>query len=107
MPSYPPSTIAVIFVAERTLADDSGYAEAAEAMAELASRQPGYLGVDSARGQDRIGITVSYWADEAAAKAWRDNPDHAAIRDAGRDRWYSWYDLHVAAVTRSYGWIKN
>lgn len=107
MSAYPPSTIAVIFVAERTLADDSGYAEAAGAMVELASRQPGYLGIDSARGQDGIGITVSYWADEAAAREWRDHPEHAAIRDAGRDRWYRWYDLHVAAVTRSYDWVKN
>ena len=42
----------------------------------------------------------------AAAKAWRDQPEHTAIRDAGRDRWYSWYDLHVASVTRSYDWVK-
>lgn len=107
MPAYPPSTIAVIFVSERTLADDSGYAGAAEAMGELASQQPGYLGIDSTRGQDRIGITISYWADEAAAKAWRDHPEHAVIRDAGRDRWYRWYDLHVTTVTRSYDWGRN
>ncbi len=107
MTTYPSSAVAVIFVSERTLVDDAGYDEAAAAMVELAKQQPGYLGVDSARGDDRIGITVSYWADEAAAKAWRDNAEHAAIRDAGRDCWYSWYDLHVAQVTRSYDWIKS
>lgn len=106
MSTYPPSTVAVIFIAERTLADDAGYAVAANAMVDLARMQPGYLGIDSARGDDRIGITVSYWADEEAAKAWRDHPEHKAIRDAGRERWYSWYDLHVASVTRSYDWVK-
>jgi heme-degrading monooxygenase HmoA len=106
MPTYPPSTVAVIFIAERTLADEDGYKLAADAMDDLAKLQPGYLGMDSARGDDRVGITVSYWVDEASAKAWRNHPEHASIRDAGRDRWYSWYDLHVASVTRSYDWVK-
>ncbi len=104
MASYPPGTIAVIFVSQRTDRDDDGYAVAAQAMVELASQQPGYLGVDSVRETDGLGITVSYWADEKAAVAWRDDPEHTEIRNLGRGRWYSHYDLHVAAVTRSYDW---
>jgi heme-degrading monooxygenase HmoA len=99
-------TVSVIFVAQRTALDADGYARAATAMDKLAMQQAGYLGMDSVRGADGLGITVSYWADEASAKAWRDHPDHAAIRDAGRDRWYSDYSLHVAHVTRSYDWKK-
>ena len=100
------STISVIFVAQRTELDADGYARAAAIMDELAARQEGYIGVDSVRGADGLGITVSYWTDDASAKAWRDHPDHAAIRAAGRDRWYSDYSLHVAQVTRSYDWKK-
>ncbi|AJP73560.1 antibiotic biosynthesis monooxygenase family protein [Sphingomonas hengshuiensis] len=96
--------IAVIFVAARTTEDDAGYAAAAAAMDALAARQPGYRGVDSVRGADGVGITVSYWADEASAVAWREHPEHAAIRDAGRARWYLWYRLHVATIGRSYDW---
>jgi heme-degrading monooxygenase HmoA len=96
--------IAVIFVAERTLDDDAGYAAAASTMAALAAMQPGYRGADDARGDDRIGITVSYWADEASAIAWRRHPEHAAIREQGRGRWYNWYMLHVAEIGRSYSW---
>ena len=99
--------IAVIFVSERTLEDDAGYAEAAAAMGALAARQPGYRGADDARGEDRIGITVSYWADEASAIAWRQHPEHAAIREAGRGRWYNWYMLHVAEIGRSYSWRRG
>lgn len=106
MATLPKGSVSVIFVAQRTADDDDGYAAAATAMAELATCQPGYLGIDSVRDTDGMGITVSYWASDADARAWRDQPDHAAIRDAGRDRWYSGYSLHVAEVTRSYEWQK-
>ena len=99
--------VAVIFTSRRTAADDEGYAEAAEAMAELAAAQPGYRGVASVRDADRLGITVSYWADEASAVAWRNHPDHIRIRNAGRDRWYESYDVVVAEVTRDYRWSKG
>jgi len=99
--------IAVIFTSRRTNDDDAGYAAAAEAMDALAAAQPGYRGIVSTRGVDGFGITISYWADEASAKAWRDHPDHARIRDTGRDRWYSDYSVTVAQVTRSYDWKRN
>lgn len=96
--------IAVIFMSVRTGAENDAYAEAAEAMDALAAAQPGYRGMESARGADGFGITVSYWADDASARAWRDHPDHKAIRDAGRDRWYSRYEVAVGAIDRSYRW---
>jgi heme-degrading monooxygenase HmoA len=98
--------VAVIFVAQRSSRDEAGYAAAATAMEALAAAQPGYRGVDSVRDASGLGITISYWADEASAIAWRKHPDHAATREAGRGLWYDGYDLHVTAVTRSYGWAR-
>lgn len=98
--------VAVIFVSQRTDEDAEGYAQAAEAMAALAAQQPGYAGVDSVREPGGLGITVSYWADDASAKAWRDNPEHARIRDLGRARWYEWYTLEVTRVERGYRWSR-
>jgi heme-degrading monooxygenase HmoA len=106
MAKLPLGTISVIFVAQRTDADAAGYARAAAMMETLAVQQKGYIAMDSVRGSDGLGITVSYWTDEASAKAWRDHPEHIAARDAGRDLWYSDYSLHVAEVTRSYDWKK-
>lgn len=100
----PAGAVAVIFVAQRTAADEAGYSAAAAAMDALAARQPGYLGIDSARGADGLGITVSYWADEASALAWRAQAEHAAVREIGRARWYAHYRLIVTQVTRAYGW---
>lgn len=96
--------IAVIFAAQHSGKDAQGYAEAASAMDALAAQQTGYLGMDHAGGADGFGITVSYWADDASAKAWRDNPEHRAAREAGRDRWYTHYTLHVARIERGYAW---
>ena len=96
--------IAVIFVSQRTETDAASYAAAAEAMDALAAEQPGYCGVDSVRGADGLGITISWWADEASALAWRAHPEHAAIREYGRAEWYSRYEVAVAEVGRSYGW---
>jgi heme-degrading monooxygenase HmoA len=107
MATFPKGSTAVIFVAQRTDADAEGYAAAAEAMVALAEQQPGYLGMDSVRDAGGLGITVSYWASDAHAKAWRDHGEHALIRDVGRDRWYAHYSLHVGEVTRSYDWQKR
>ncbi len=104
MSTYPHGTIAVIFMSQRTGNDDAGYQSAAAAMEMLAKAQNGYCGIDSVRNADGLGITVSYWQNDDAAIAWRDHPEHAAIRDAGRDRWYSSYSLHVANIERSYDW---
>ncbi|MBN8808054.1 MAG: antibiotic biosynthesis monooxygenase [Sphingomonas sp.] len=107
MTQRPAGEIAVIFVSDLTGDDAAGYAAAADAMERLAATQPGYRGIDGARGGDGIGITVSYWADEAAAVAWRKEPRHTAIRERGRGVWYRSYSLHVARIERSYDWRRS
>jgi heme-degrading monooxygenase HmoA len=106
MATHSPGTIAVIFIAQRTDYDDAGYSAASATMDRIAAQQPGYIGINSVRGCDGLGITISYWANDAAARAWRDHPEHAAIREQGRNIWYVRYDLHVAEVSRSYDWVK-
>lgn len=96
--------IAVIFCSMRNGADEAGYQAAAAEMAALAATQPGYCGMQSCRDVTGFGITISYWASEADALAWRNQADHAAARQAGRDTWYAAYTIEVAQVTRSYDW---
>ncbi|HQR25491.1 MAG TPA: antibiotic biosynthesis monooxygenase [Nocardioides sp.] len=95
----PPYT-AVIFTSVRTAAD-GGYATMARRMEELAAEQPGYLGHESAR--EEVGITVSYWTDDAAARAWKAVAEHVIAQDRGRTLWYADYQVRVARVERSYG----
>lgn len=95
----PPYT-AVIFTSLRT-EGDQGYARMAERMEERARAEPGFLGIESAR--EGLGITVSYWVDDAAATAWKQVSEHLVAQQRGRDAWYTDYQVRVATVSRSYG----
>ena len=98
----PPPYYAVIFTSQRTGGDD-GYGDMAERMVELAARQPGYLGVESVRGSDGAGITVSYWESTQAIADWKANAEHRIAQVNGKQRWYSDYQLRIAKVERAYG----
>ena len=97
-----PPYYTVIFSSRRNVHDDGGYSAAAQRMFELAAQQPGFLGVESARDDAGFGITVSYWRDQAAILAWRDQTDHAATRAHGRGHWYDHYEVRIARVERAY-----
>ena len=97
-----PPYVAVVFSSVRT-GPDAGYAAMSTRMEELAARQPGYLGIESARDADGFGITVSYWADEDAAKAWKQVAEHLVAQRRGREVWYADYRVRVAVVRREYG----
>ncbi len=93
---------AVIFTSRRT-DGDRGYAAMAERMERLAAEQPGYLGIESVRDADGVGITVSYWASEDAVRAWKANAEHRIAQETGRREWYAEYTIRVARVERVYG----
>ena len=95
---WPARYFSVIFTAQRTLSDEDMYSLTSERMVELAQQQPGFLGLESVRGEDGIGITVSYWRDRAAIRAWRIDVEHLAAQQMGRQEFYSWYHIRVAEV---------
>ena len=95
----PPYT-AVIFSSLRT-EGEHGYAAMSARMLEEAARQPGFLGVESAR--EDLGITVSYWRTEADAAAWKQVAAHLIAQRRGQEVWYADYRVRVATVTRDYG----
>lgn len=96
------SGYAVIFSSQRSPDDADGYGATADAMERLAREQPGFLGIESVRGADGFGITVSYWESLAAIDAWRAQTAHLAARRLGREKWYAGYRLRVARVEREF-----
>ena len=96
-----PPYLAVIFASQRT-PEDHAYSATAERMVELAQTMPGYLGIESARGADGFGITVSYWKDEESIRNWKAHFEHQAAQDRGKREWYEHYELRIARVERAY-----
>ena len=102
-----PPYYAVVFTTLRTPGDADGYAETAARMEELAATQPGYLGIESARGADGVGITVSYWATLEAVRAWGRHAEHLLAQRAGREKWYQWFRLRVCRVEAEHGFERD
>ena len=94
-----PPYYAVIFSSLQS-DDTADYAETAVWMQELAARQPGYLGFESAR--DGLGIAVSYWKDAGSIADWKANIEHQAAQKMGRKKWYTHYRVRIAKVERDY-----
>jgi uncharacterized protein len=103
----PPQIWTVGFASDRGQAHEStgsesdGYGEMGDAMEELARVQPGFIGVESARNADGVGITVSRWSSVAAMVQWRRVAAHQDAQREGRSRWYRWYRSDVARVDRT------
>lgn len=100
------TSVAVIFTSVRTGDDETGYAEMAERMDTLAAEQPGYQGIESVRSDTGVGITISYWADHAAAAAWKRHAEHLVAQRLGRERWYDRYTVRIATVEREYHHVR-
>lgn len=83
--------------------DAEGYHQMATRMVELASCQPGFLGIESARSD--MGITVSYWDSLESIQAWKQNAEHREAQRLGREQWYSDFRVRVAKVERDYGLV--
>ena len=48
-------------------------------------------------------LSLSFWRDEAAVRAWRNRPPHRATQAKGRAGVFADYRLRVAGVLRDYG----
>ncbi|MFK4301636.1 MULTISPECIES: antibiotic biosynthesis monooxygenase [unclassified Paenibacillus] len=96
-----PPYYAAIFTSERT-EGDGGYGKMGDKMEELAAEQPGFLGMESVRDQNGVGITVSYWESLDAIKNWKQNELHKVAQEKGKAEWYKTFGLRVSKVERDY-----
>jgi heme-degrading monooxygenase HmoA len=90
-----------------TSIDEEDYARTAERMVQLAAEQPGFLGIESARGADGFGITVSYWDSLESISAWREQEEHRLAQREGKAKWYVRFQLRVCRVDDAYGFERS
>jgi len=95
--------IAVIF--EVWPADKDRYLGIAADLRPLLDGIDGFLSIErftSLTEPDKI-LSLSFWRDEDAVKAWRTQPEHGRAQQEGRHGVFRDYRLRVAHVLRDYG----
>ncbi|WGH79074.1 antibiotic biosynthesis monooxygenase family protein [Jannaschia ovalis] len=95
--------IAVIF--EVTPGAEDAYLDHAARLAPLLDAHPGFISVERFRSLADPAwlLSLSFFEDEAAVRAWRARPEHRATQAAGRAGVLADYRLRVADVARDYG----
>jgi heme-degrading monooxygenase HmoA len=97
--------IAVIFEAQPRPGQKDSYLDAAAMLRPLLSGIDGFISIERFESLTNPGkiLSLSYWRDEDAVRAWRNVEPHRRIQAAGRQAIFADYRLRVAQVTRDYG----
>lgn len=88
---------AVIFTSIRTLGDN-GFGKVGDEIVNIVSKQKGFLGAESVRGEDGFGMTISYWDSLESINAWKNNNPHMKAKEMGKKMWYSKYMIRICKV---------
>ena len=80
--------------------DAAAYAVDADEMKALALAQPGLLAVKTYANEDGETVSLSEWADEAAAREWGRHAEHAFMQRRGKERYYASYTIFSCADPR-------
>ena len=105
--AWPDRYFAAIFTTQRSQSGDDVYEIMTSRMVALAQQQQGFLGLESVRGDDGIGITVSYWTDHEAIQNWGRQAEHVTVQAMGRQEFYQWYRIRIAEVFTEQSFMSN
>ncbi len=97
--------IAVIFEAEPSEDGKDAYLETAAGRRRRLGGLDGFISIERFESLARPGrvLSLSFWRDEAAVAAWRDDEEHRRAQAAGRTSLFRDYRIRVARVIRDYG----
>ena len=97
--------IAVIFEVSPAEGRKDDYMALAARLRDDLTAVDGFISVErfqSLTDPDKL-LSLSFWRDEAAVAAWRNQIRHRATQGAGRGGIFRDYRLRVASVLRDYG----
>lgn len=101
--------IAVIFEVVPSADGRAEYLERAAQLAPLLALVDGFISIErfTSMGDQAKVLSLSFWRDEAAVRAWREQEQHRAAQAAGRAGVFEHYRLRVAEVVRDYGLLER
>ncbi|MBA3668362.1 MAG: antibiotic biosynthesis monooxygenase [Sphingomonas sp.] len=97
--------IAVLFEVIPVDGQAPRYLELAAELAPPLKQADGFISIERFRSltdPDKM-LSLSFWRDEEAVAAWRNQPAHRATQAEGRAETFRDYRLRVAEVIRDYG----
>ncbi|KRB20617.1 MULTISPECIES: antibiotic biosynthesis monooxygenase family protein [Mesorhizobium] len=97
--------IAVIFEVQPAEGRRDAYLGIAAKLRPLLDGIDGFISIErfqSLADPNRI-LSLSFWRDEDAVKAWRNTEEHRQAQQAGRGGIFAGYRLRIAHVVRDYG----
>ena len=97
--------IAVIFEVVPAPGRMDAYLDTARDLRPLLDEVDGFLSIERFRSltdPTRL-LSLSFWRDEEAVRAWRTTEEHRAAQAAGRNGVFDAYRLRIASVVRDYG----
>ena len=97
--------MAVIFELRPAPGQDQRYFDLAAGLREELASVDGFISVErfqSLTEPNKV-LSLSFWRDEAAVRAWRNRAAHRSAQHQGRSGVLADYRLRVAEVLRDYG----
>ncbi len=97
--------IAVIFEVEPKPEFKQEYLDIAASLKTVLEEIDGFISVERFQSLSMPGkvLSLSFWRDEEAVKAWRNLAVHRGAQGKGRGHVFEKYRLRVADVSRDYG----
>jgi heme-degrading monooxygenase HmoA len=96
--------VVVLFRSRLTDAAGDDYGAMAREMEERARAMAGFKSYRAADGEH---LSVIWWENEDTLAAWRDDFRHIAAQRLGREKWYTYFKLEVAEITRAYDFTRK
>jgi len=96
--------IAVIFEVEPKDGRGQDYFDLAGLLKPELEKIDGFISVERFESLTTPGkyVSLSFWRDEAAVKAWREHADHAQAQAKGKTEIFADFRIRVADVLRDY-----
>ncbi|MFC5587180.1 antibiotic biosynthesis monooxygenase family protein [Nitratireductor kimnyeongensis] len=97
--------IAVIFEVQPAVGRRDAYLGIAADLRPMLEGIDGFISIErfqSLIDENRV-LSLSFWRDEEAVKAWRNTHEHRQAQRAGRGGIFAGYRLRIAHVLRDYG----
>ena len=97
--------IAVLFEAEPAEGQAEVYLDLAAGLRPELEAIDGFVSIERFQSLSEPGklLSLSFWRDETAVRAWRERPSHRAVQAKGRAGVFAGYRLRIAEVVRDYG----